>query len=165
MFSSVKPRRAHVFALAFVAAALVVPAFASAAKAPTTITDLAGVAGYCQSNTNAPTGPTVGKVSLAAPTATSQGFHPVTVDVKVRSGKLPAGSYDVYLVNVYRDDTGQIIGCSASPFAQQMNVKSGHNTDFQGSVDRYSGQYELQVYVGPISSAGYSSAPAVVDVP
>lgn len=166
MFSSVKFRRSHVFAVALAAAALAVPAFAAAAKAPVTVTDLAGSAGLCQTGgTNTPTGPTVGKVSLAAPSASSEGFHPVAVDVKVKANKLAAGSYDVYLVNLYRDaDTGDVIGCSASELAQQLTVKSGRGAEVKGSADRYTGQYEFQVYVAS-SSADYSSAPANVDVP
>lgn len=166
MFSSVKPRRSHVFAVTLAAAALAVPAFASAAKAPATVTDLSNAAGYCPTGgTNAPTGATVGKVSLTAPSATTEGFHPVAIDVKVKAGKLAAGSYDVYLVNLYRDDTGQVIGCSASTFGPKLTVKSGHPSEFKGSADRYTGQYELEVYVGQILGAGYSSAPATVDVP
>jgi hypothetical protein len=165
MFSSVKTGRTRVFAVALAAAALAVPAFAAAAKAPTTTRELAGVAGYSETDTNALTGTGVGRVSLAAPTATSDGFHAVAVDVKVKPGKLAAGTYDVYLVNVYRDDTGQIVGCSASPLAQQLTVKSGHGAELKGSVERYTGHYELQVYVGSILGAGYGSAPAALDVP
>jgi hypothetical protein len=166
MFSSVKPRRSHVFAAALAAAALAVPAFAAAAKAPATVTELSNASGYCPTGgTNAPTGTAVGKASLAAASATSEGFHPVSVDVRVRAGKLAAGTYDVYLVNLYRDDAGQVIGCSATAFAQQLTVKSGHAAEFKGSSDRYTGQYELEVYVGQILGAGYSSAPASVDVP
>ena len=46
------------------------------------------------------------------------------LDIKVGAGKLAAGSYDVWLVNLYRDDTGQVIGCSASQ-AGALTVKSG----------------------------------------
>jgi len=165
MFSSVKPRRSHVFAVTVAAAALAVPAFAAAAKAPATTSDLSGTAGYCQTGSiGAPTGSPLGKVTLTAPTATSAGVHQVSVGVKARAGKLAPGTYDVYLVNVYRDDTGQIVGCSASALAQQLTVTSGRPTDFQGSADRYTGHYELQVYVGSIFAAGYSSTPAAVDV-
>jgi hypothetical protein len=163
---SFKPRRSHVFAVTLAAAALAVPAFAAAAKAPATVTDLSNAAGYCPTGgTNAPTGATVGKVALTAPSATSEGFHPVAIDVKLRAGKLAAGSYDVYLVNLYRDDTGQVVGCSASAFGQKLTVKSGHPAEFKGSADRYTGEYELEVYVGQILGDGYSSAPAMVDVP
>ena len=166
MFSSVKPRRSHVFAAALAAATLAVPAFAAAAKAPATVTDLSGAAGYCPTGgTNAPTGATVGRASLAAASATSEGFHPVSVGVKVKAGKLAAGSYDVYLVNLYRDDAGQVVGCSATAFAQQLTVKNGHAAEFKGSASRYTVQYELEVYVGQILGGGYSSAPASVDVP
>ena len=63
------------------------------------------------------------------------------LDVKVGAGKLAAGSYDVWLVNLYRDDTGQVIGCSASQ-AGALTVKSGQST-FRGSVSRYTGSYEV----------------------
>ena len=105
MFSSVKPRRSHVFAATVAAAALAVPAFAAAAKAPATTTNLSGTAGYCQTGgTGAPTGPALGSATLTAPAATSAGVHQVSVGVKARANKLAPGTYDVYLVNIFRDD-------------------------------------------------------------
>ena len=87
------------------------------------------------------------------------------VDIKLRADQVPAGSYQVWLVNLYRDDAGQVIGCAATPFANHMTVKSGRSIDFRGAVDRYSGEYEVQVFVGPIWGPGYSTSPVSVDVP
>src|SRR5262249_38981832 len=92
MFSSVKPRRSDLFAAAFPAAALAVPAFAAAAKAPSTTTGLSSTAGYCQTGgTGAPTGPQLGTATFTAPTATSAGVHQVSVGVKARANKLAPG--------------------------------------------------------------------------
>ena len=160
-----RPSRARgLVVIALLSAFLVIPAVAYAARPATTHADLAGLAGYCQSY-GATTAPAVGKVEIATSPATSQGFHSVRVNIKVRAKQLLAGSYQVWLVNLYRDDAGEVIGCAASPLAVPMTVKSGSPVDFHGSVDRYSGKYELQVYVGPIFGAGYGSAPAIVDVP
>jgi len=125
--------------------------------------DLAGPAGYCQYY-DATAGPVVGKVHIATSSAEAPGFHPVSVDNKLRGGQRPAGSYQVCLVDVYRDVAGQVVGCAAAPFANQMTVASGP-ADFRGSVDLYTGAYELQVYVGPIWGPGFGTAPATVDVP
>ena len=154
------------FAMVLVSAFLVIPAVAYAAKGPTTRADLAGPAGYCQyyDSTSAPAAP-VGRVQIATSTAASPGFHPVKVDIKLRADQVPAGSYQVWLVNLYRDDAGQVIGCAATPFANHMTVKSGRSIDFRGAVDRYSGEYEVQVFVGAIWGPGYSTSPVSVDVP
>lgn len=156
------PRKIIVITL--VSAFLAVPAIAYAAKNPAAHSDLAGPAGYCW---NYPTsaGDAVGKVQIATSPATTPGFHPVRVDIKIRAGQIPAGSYDVWLVNVYRNDAGEIIGCAASQLPNPLTARSGRPTDFRGSVDRYTGEYELQVYVGPIWGPGYGSLPAIVDVP
>jgi hypothetical protein len=153
-----------ILAIAAVSAFLVIPAVAYAAKVTTTRADLAGVGGYCQYYGATPA-PAVGKVQIATSPATSPGFHSVRVDVKIRAGQLQDGSYPVWLVNLYRDDAGQVIGCAASRFADPVTVTSGSPIKFRGSVDRYSGQYELQVYVGPIWGPGYGSSPATIDVP
>jgi hypothetical protein len=58
-----------------------------------------------------------------------------------------------------------VVGCAASPLANSLTVESGSPIEFRGSVDRYTGEYELQVYVGPLCGPGYGSSPAVVDVP
>jgi hypothetical protein len=160
MFVSLNRRRT-VFAI--LATALVaIPAIASAATGTSIRENLAGGAGYCQPFGSTPS-PSLGKAQIATTTATDPGFHPVTLDVKVGAGKLAAGSYDVWLVNLYRDDAGQVIGCSASQ-AGALIVKSGPST-FRGSVSRYTGSYEVQVYVGPIWAPGYATAPVTVDVP
>ena len=153
-----------VFAVALVSAFLAIPAVAYAAKGTTTRVDLAGPAGFCQYY-DAAAAAAVGKVQIATSPAASPGFHSVRVGIKLRAGQVSAGSYQVWLVNLYRDDAGQVIGCAASPFANPMTVKSGSPIDFRGSVDRYSGEYELQVYVGPIWGPGYGTSPAIVDVP
>jgi hypothetical protein len=152
------------FAIVLVSAFLVIPALAYAAKGTTIRAELAGPAGYCQYYDGAAAA-TVGKVQIATSPAATPGFHAVRVDIKMRPGQLPAGSYQVWLVNLYRDDAGQVIGCVASPFAKPMTVKSGGPIDFRGSIDRYSGEYELQVYVGPIWGPGYGTSPVIVDVP
>lgn len=160
-----RPSRARgLLVIALASAFLVIPAVAYAAKVTTTRADLAGVGGYCQYN-GATHAPAVGKVQIATSPATSPGFHSVRVDVKVRAGQLQDGSYPVWLVNLYRDDAGQVIGCAASRFADPVTVTRGSPINFRGSVDRYSGQYELQVYVGPIWGPGYGSSPATIDVP
>ncbi|MFL6005785.1 MAG: hypothetical protein ACJ744_06025 [Gaiellaceae bacterium] len=161
MFASLKTRRT-VFAAALVTALVGIPAIASAATGASTRENLAGPAGYCQPFASAPA-PSLGKAQIATTTATDPGFHPVTLDVRVGGGKLAAGSYGVWLVNLYRDDAGQIIGCSASQ-AGALTVKNGPST-FHGSVDRYTGRYEVQVYVGSIGGPGYATAPVTVDVP
>jgi hypothetical protein len=158
-----RPR--NILALAAVAALLAIPAIASAAGGgSTTRADLSNVGGYCQSYQPAGAG-AIGKVQIAAPAATSPGFHQVEVDIKIRGGKIPAGTYQVYLVNLYRDATGQIMGCAASPFPNALTVKGGGPANFRGSVDRYTGQYELQLYIGPIWGPGYGTSPQIVDVP
>jgi hypothetical protein len=159
------PRLRTVFTVAFASALLAVPAIASAAKAPALRVDLGGPATYCPSG--GPSAPTssVGNAQLTTDTATSPGFHPVNVDVKVRGGKLAAGSYQVWLVELYRDDTGAVMGCSAAPFSGSLVVKGGAPAEFRGSVDRYTGQHELQIFVGSLEGAGYGSAASLVDVP
>lgn len=155
------PRK--IFVIALVSAFLAVPAIAYAARTPAAHADLAGASGYCSNATGA--GAAVGKVQIATSPQASPGFHPVRVDIKIRAGQIPAGSYDVWLVNLYRNDAGEVIGCAASPLANPLTARSGHPTDFRGSVDRYSGEYELQVYVGSLWGPGYGSAPAILDVP
>jgi hypothetical protein len=152
------------FAIVLVSAFLVIPALAYAGKGTTTRADLAGLTGYCQYYDGA-AAETVGKVQIATSPAASQGFHSVRVAIKMRADQVPSGSYQVWLVSLYRDDAGQVIGCAASPFANPLTVKSGRPIDFRGSVDRYSGEYELQVYVGPIWGPGYATSPESVDVP
>jgi hypothetical protein len=161
MFVSLNRRRT-VFAAVLATALVAIPAIASAATGTSIRENLAGGAGYCQPFGSTPS-PSLGKAQIATTTATDPGFHPVTLDVKVGAGKLAAGSYDVWLVNLYRDDAGQVIGCSASQ-AGALIVKSGPST-FRGSVSRYTGSYEVQVYVGPIWGPGYATAPVTVDVP
>ena len=90
---------------------------------------------------------------------------PVSVKIKVRANKLPAGSYEVYVVDRYRDETGQVIGCSATPLGQALQVNAGSQTDYQGSLDRFRGHYDVQVCIGQLSGAGILSAPAAIDVP
>jgi hypothetical protein len=155
-------RRRTVFAAALVTALVAIPAIASAATGTSIRANLADGAGYCQPFGSTPS-PSLGKAQIATTTATDPGFHAVKLDVKVGAGKLAAGSYDVWLVNLYRDDTGQVIGCSASQ-AGALTVKSGPST-FRGSVSRYTGSYEVQVFVGPIWGPGYATAPVTVDVP
>jgi hypothetical protein len=154
------------FAVVLVSAFLVVPAIAYAAKGPTIRADLAGPAGYCQyyDGAAAPAAP-VGRVQITSSPAASPGFHPVRVDIKLRANQVPAGSYQVWLVNLYRDDAGQVMGCAATPFANPLTVKSGRSIDFRGAIDRYSGEYEVQVYVGPIWGPGYGTPPVTVVVP
>jgi len=161
MLASLKTRRT-VFAAALVTALVAIPAIASAATGASTRENLAAQAGYCQAFASAPA-PSLGKAQIATTAATEPGFHPVTLDVRVAGGKLPAGSYDVWLVNLYRDDAGEVIGCSATQ-AGALTVKNGSAT-FRGSVDRYTGQYELQVYVGSIGGPGYATHPITVEVP
>ena len=157
MSTSFSFRRIRGVAATTVALALfAIPALAVAGTGSTARTILAGSGGYCQSF-DEPSAPSIGKVQLSTTTATSPGFHAVDVDIKVSPGKLAAGTYDVYLVNLYRDDTGQVTGCSASPLSTAMTVKNRHWTDFSGTATRYTGQYELEVYVGPISGPGYAS--------
>src|SRR3954453_12118338 len=123
MFASFTARRSA-FAIAIVLASLAIPALAYAATSPaTTRAALAGSAGYCQSyDTTAPSKASVGNVQITTSSATSPGFHPVRVGIKVRAGQVPAGTYKVWLVNLYRDDTGQVIGCAASPLSSEMTV-------------------------------------------
>jgi hypothetical protein len=165
-FLGTSGRTRSIFAIAIVSAFLVIPAVAYAAKATTTRADLAGPAGYCQNyDATAPTAPAVGKAQIETSPAATQGFHSVRVNIRARANQVQAGSYQVWLVNLYRDDAGQVIGCAASPLANPLTVKSGHPIDFRGSADRYSGRYELQVYVGPIWGPGYGTSPVTVDVP
>ena len=163
MFASFTARRSAL-AIAIVAASLAIPALAYAATFPaTTRAHLAGSAGYCQRyDTSTATSP-VGNVQIRTSPATSPGFHAVSVGIRVRAGQIPAGTYQVWLVNLYRDDTGQVIGCAASPLSSPMTVKNG-SVNFHAFADRYSGQYELTVYVGPIWGPGYGSSPSLVDV-
>jgi hypothetical protein len=161
MFASLKVRRT-VFAAVLVSALVAIPAIASAATATSIRENLAGGAGYCQPFAGTPT-PSLGKAQIQTTSATEPGFHPVKLDIKVAAGKLAPGAYDVWLVNLYRDDAGQVIGCSASQ-AGALTVKGGPST-FRGSVSRYTGSYEVQVYVGPIWGPGYATPPATVDVP
>src|SRR3954451_3182457 len=146
MFAYLKAGRRSTLAAALVAALLAIPAVAYAARGTTTRADLTG-AGYCD-HYEAGAVATVGK----------------------RGGQLPAGSYQVWLVNLYRDDAGTVVGCSASPVADGLTVKAS-GADFHGSVDRYTGQYELQVYVGSIpgtssgpAGSGAGTSPVVVNV-
>jgi hypothetical protein len=165
-FSGTSGRARSIFAIAALSAFLAIPAVAYAAKATTTRTDLAGTAGYCQNyDTTAPTAPAVGNAQIETFPSATEGFHSVRVNIRARAGQVQAGTYPVWLVNVYRDDAGNVIGCAASPLANPLTVKSGRPVDFRGSVDRYSGQYELQVYVGQIWGPGYGTSPATVDVP
>jgi len=167
MFTSFefRPSRTRgVFVLALVSAFLAIPALAYAGRGTTTRVELAGPAGYCQFY-NAAAGPSVGKVQITTTPASVPGFHPVRVNVKLSAGEVPAGTYQVWLVNVYRDETGQVVGCAASPLENQLTVKNNHPAGFQGFADRYTGEHELQVYVGPIWGPGYGTAPALVDVP
>jgi hypothetical protein len=157
-------RARTVFAITVVAAFLSVPALAYAARGTTTRADLAGPAGYCW-NYDGAAGAAIGKVQIATSPASSSGFHPVRVDIKMHADRIPAGSYQVWLVNLYRDEAGQVIGCAASPFANPLTVESGSSIDFRGSLDRYTGEYDLQVYVGPIWGPGYGTSPLTVDVP
>ena len=158
-------RTRSVFAIVLVSAFLAIPAIAHAAKGTTIRAELAGGAGYCQYYDAAATTAPAGTVQIVTSSAASEGFHSVRVDIKLRADQVLAGSYQVWLVDLYRDDAGQVVGCAASPLANPLTVKSGSPVDFRGSVDRYSGQYELQVYVGPIWGPGYASSPAIVDVP
>ena len=153
-----------VAAVALGLALFAIPAIAIAGNGSSAHANLAGPGGYCQ-NANPPASPSIGRVQLSAATATSPGFHSVNVNIRVASGKLAAGTYDVYLVNLYRDATGQITGCSASAVSNRLTVKNNGTADFHGTATRYTGEYELQVYVGPIWGPGYASAPATVDVP
>ena len=153
------------FAIVLVSAFLVIPALAYAAKGPTTRAELAGPAGYCQDYNGSAPAASVGRVQIATSQADSPGFHPVRVDIKLRAGQVPPGSYQVWLVNLYRDDAGQVMGCAATPFEHPMTVKSGRSIDYRGAIDRYSGEYEVQVYVGPIWGPGYGTSPVSVDVP
>jgi hypothetical protein len=155
-------RRRTVFVAALVIALVAIPAFASAATGTSTHANLAGSAGYCQPFAPAPA-PSLGRAQIATTAAADPGFHAVHLDIKVGGGKLGAGSYDVWLVNLYRDDAGQVIGCSATQ-AGAMTVKNGPAT-FRGAVERYTGRYEVQVYVGPIWGPGYATPPVTVDVP
>ena len=93
----------------------------------------------------------------------SPGFHPVWVDLRMRGGALPAGS--VWLVDVHRDDAGRVVGRAASPFAGPLVVGSRGPAEFHASVERYTGEHELQVYVGPNLGPGYGTRPALVEVP
>ena len=85
----------------------------------TTRADLKG-AGYCRQYDGG-AGSAVGKVQITTTAATSEGFHPVKVDVKIRGGQLPPGSYDVWLVSLYRDDAGTVVGCAASPVSRRSD--------------------------------------------
>lgn len=145
-----------------VLALFAIPAIAVAGTGSSARTTLQG-AGYCQ-DSSLSASRSVGKVQLSTTTAASPGFHDVNVDIKVAPRTLAAGTYDVYLVNLYRDDSGQIVGCSASPLSSAMTVKSNRWVDFHGTASRYTGRYELEVYVGPIWGPGYASAPATIDV-
>jgi len=140
-----------------------IPAIAIAGNGSSTRATLAGPGGYCQGSSLSGSS-AVGKVQLSTTTATTPGFHDVQVDIKVSPGTLQAGTYDVYLVNLYRDDSGAIVGCSASPLSSAMTVKSNRWVDFHGTATRYTGEYEFQVFVGAIGGAGYASAPATLDV-
>jgi hypothetical protein len=141
-----------------------IPAMAIAGNGSSARASLAGPGAYCQ-DFNGLAAASVGKIQLSTTPAASEGFHAVHVDIKVGPGTLQSGSYDVYLVNLYRDDSGEIVGCSASQLSSAMTVRSNRWTDFRGTATRYTGEYELQVYVGPIWGSGYASAPATVDVP
>ena len=155
--------RRSVFVVALVAALVAIPAIASAATGTTTRADLTGVGRYCQPSSGGATS-SLGRAQIVTSTATDPGFHPVHVDIKVGANTLARGSYQVWLVNLYRDDAGQVIGCSATPFAHALTAKRGPST-FHGSVERYTGEYELQIFIGPIGGPGYGTAPATVDVP
>jgi hypothetical protein len=153
-------RRRTVVALALSIALLAVPALASAASTSSTLASQNGFCSY-----GGPTaGAAVGKAQITTSTATSEGFHSVRVDLRIKAHQVPVGEYQVWLVNLYRDDAGAVAGCSASPLASALNVKAG-GADFHGSALRYTGAYELQVYVGPIFGPGWATAPALVDVP
>jgi hypothetical protein len=160
---SVVTERRTVVVIALVSVFLAIPAVASAAKGTTIRADLAGPTGYCW-NYDGATAPAVGKVQITTTAAASPGLHPVRVNVKIRPGRLPGGSYQIWLVQLYRDATGQVVGCAASPLGDPLAVATGGGIDFHGSVDRYTGAYELQVYVGPIWGPGYGTAPTIVDV-
>jgi len=161
MFASLTVRRTA-FAAVLVSALVAIPAIASAATGTSIHANLGAGTSYCQPFAAAPA-PSLGKAQIATTSATDPGFHPVKLDIRVGAGKLAAGSYDVWLVNLERDDTGQVVGCSASQ-AGALNVKSGQST-FRGSVSRYTGSYEVQVYVGPIWGPGYATPPVTVNVP
>ncbi len=163
MFANLKAGKRSTFAIAVVTAFLAIPAIAYAARGTTTRADLKD-AGYCSHYADG-AGTAVGKVQITTSPATSDGFHPVKVDVKIRGGQMAPGSYDVWLVSLYRDDAGTVVGCAATPFDTDVTIKGGAGVDFHGSVVRYTGEYELQVYVGAISGDGYGTTPAVVDVP
>jgi hypothetical protein len=153
----------RVLLVALASTLLALAAFAGSANAATTRGDLGGQTGFCPYGTAA-LGAAVGKGQITTTTATSPGFHSVRVDVKLRAHQVPAGTYQVSLVNLYRDDAGEVSGCSATSLASPLTVGNG-GVDFHGSVTRYTGSYELQVYVGPIFGLGYATAPALVDVP
>jgi hypothetical protein len=161
MPASLKHRRTAL-AAALATALVAIPAIASAATGTTTHASIAGAAGYCQPSAPAPAS-SLGRVQIATAAATDPGFHSVRLDIKVGGGKLAAGSYDVWLVNLYRDAAGEVVGCSATQ-SGALTVKSGPAT-FRGSVSRYTGSYEVEVYVGPIWGPGYATAPVIVDVP
>ena len=163
MFAYLKAGKRSTFAIAVVTAFLAIPAIAYATTASTTRADLKG-AGYCL-HYDGGAGAAVGKAQITTTSAASEGFHPVKVDIKIRGGQLSPGSYDVWLVSLYRDDAGTVVGCAASPVGTGLTVKGGGGVDFHGSADRYTGEYELQVYVGPVSGQGFATSPAVVDVP
>jgi hypothetical protein len=150
MSASLNVRRS-VIVIAVVAALVAIP---SAATGTTTRASLTGMGGYCH---DGGTAGALGKVQIVT-RPRDAGFHPVHVDIRVAPGKLAPGAYQVWLVNLYRDDAGQVIGCSASPFANALTVKHGPAV-FHGSVDRYTGAYELQVFVGSILGPGYGTAP------
>src|SRR5580765_1002517 len=165
MFASFTVRRS-VVATAIASAFLAIPTLAfAAASSTTTRADLAGSEGFCEFyDSNTLTSPTVGNVQIATSQASSPGFHAVNIAINIRPGQVPAGAYDIWLVNLYRDDAGQVTGCAASPLPNQMTVKGGR-VSFRGSAERYTGEYELQVYIGPLSGPGYGSAPSTVYVP
>jgi len=163
MFAYLEAGKRRTLAIAVVTAFLAIPAIAYAATAATTRVDLKG-AGYCSHYADG-AGTAVGKVQITTSPATSDGFHPVNVDIKIRGRQLSPGSYDVWLVDLYRDDAGTVVGCAASPVSTGLTVKGGAGVDFHGSVDRYTGQHEVQVYVGSISGDGYGTSPVLVDVP
>ena len=121
MFAYLKAGKRSTLAIAVVTAFLVIPAIAYAATAGTTRADLKG-AGYCLGYGGG-AGTAVGKVQITTASAASEGFHPVKVDVKIRGGQLSPGSYEVWLVNLYRDDAGTVVGCAASPVSTGLTVK------------------------------------------
>ena len=155
MFASLNVRRT-VFAAVLVTALVAIPAIASAATGTSIHANLAGGARYCQPFAATPS-PSLGKAQIATTTATDPGFHPVKLDVKVGAGKLAAGSYDVWLVNLYRDDTGQVIGCSASQ-AGALTVKSGPST-FRGSSAATPAATRFRS-TSDRSGAGYATPPS-----